>query len=203
MGANNLLKYVGSMPDHCKFKAVASFGNPFDVWAAMNLMRDTGFEDYMANSTVQSYFLRKGSGDGGDFNERHLKETLDGDNIGMTPSEKVIMRQIIKGHNLDMPKLGKCKTWAQIDQELFSKMVVTPVEKMNEEAKKSKYTVSTSLAEYYNNLSCMDEIKNIKIPTLVVHSRDDPIIHYHCVPIDTCVANENFIVAMTNYGSHY
>ena len=36
MGANLLLKYCGMVPDKCKFDAVVSFNNPFDVWFAVN-----------------------------------------------------------------------------------------------------------------------------------------------------------------------
>ena len=39
MGANHLVKYCGTRPDHCKFKALVSFSNPYDVWASINMMR--------------------------------------------------------------------------------------------------------------------------------------------------------------------
>lgn len=61
---------------------------------------------------------------------------------------------------------------------------------------------SKSVTEYYNKASCLFRIKDIDIPTLVLLSKDDPIINYGIVPIDTCKANENVIVAVTKNGSH-
>jgi predicted alpha/beta-fold hydrolase len=48
MGANSLIKYCGSRPDQAKFKAINIWGNPFDVHTAINLMRDSPFEKYIA-----------------------------------------------------------------------------------------------------------------------------------------------------------
>lgn len=71
MGANHLLKYCGKKGESCKFKAVMSFGNPFDVYASMNLMRGSVFEDFLVGSTFDAYFLRMPP----DFDEKLHKET--------------------------------------------------------------------------------------------------------------------------------
>jgi predicted alpha/beta-fold hydrolase len=36
----------------------------------------------------------------------------------------------------------------------------------------------------------------------VLHSRDDPIIPFDCVPIEECYANKNIITAITRRGAH-
>ena len=54
-----------------------------------------------------------------------------------------------------------------------------------------------SVTEYYNKGSCLFKVKNINIPTLVIHSKDDPIVSYGVVPVSTCVDNENIILALT------
>ena len=40
------------------------------------------------------------------------------------------------------------------------------------------------------------------MPTLVLHSADDPIVPIDCVPLDECQANENIVTAITRRGSH-
>ena len=40
------------------------------------------------------------------------------------------------------------------------------------------------------------------MPTLVLHSKDDPIVSVDCVPIDECLANPNIIIALTRRGGH-
>jgi predicted alpha/beta-fold hydrolase len=62
--------------------------------------------------------------------------------------------------------------------------------------------VSTSVSEYYYNSSSIFLIDKIKIPTLVIHAKDDPIIPVSSLPLDSCLNNQNFIVILTNYGSH-
>ena len=57
-------------------------------------------------------------------------------------------------------------------------------------------------AAYYNAASCLDYVENITVPTLVMHSKDDPIVPVDCVPIDECLANPNMICALTRRGGH-
>lgn len=40
------------------------------------------------------------------------------------------------------------------------------------------------------------------MPTLVLHSSDDPIVPVDCVPVDECLANPNIITALTKRGGH-
>ena len=58
------------------------------------------------------------------------------------------------------------------------------------------------MAEYYHQASCLFNVPKIKIPTLVLHAKDDPIIPVDVVPIDTCVSNPNIIVGLTRNGGH-
>jgi predicted alpha/beta-fold hydrolase len=39
-------------------------------------------------------------------------------------------------------------------------------------------------------------------PTLVVHSKDDPIVPIDCLPLSECHANEKFIVGIVERGGH-
>ena len=60
MGANLLLKYCGITGKDCKFDAVMSWNNPFDLQLATNLMRKNQFEGYLVPGTIKSYFMRPG-----------------------------------------------------------------------------------------------------------------------------------------------
>ena len=48
-----------------------------------------------------------------------------------------------------------------------------------------------TVSDYYYHSSCLTKVKDIKKPTLVIHSKDDPIIPFECLPMDECLANEN------------
>ena len=62
--------------------------------------------------------------------------------------------------------------------------------------------MKTSVSEYHLNTSCYKLTPNIRVPTLVIHARDDPIIHIDCMPLSAIVTNPNFIVAITDRGGH-
>ena len=77
----------------------------------------------------------------------------------------------------------------QFDKSFTNKVAVCP-------------PASNSITEYYNNASCMHLVDNIKVPTLAIHSRDDPVVKFDCMPLDTLKKNPNFIVAIPEYGGH-
>jgi len=47
-----------------------------------------------------------------------------------------------------------------------------------------------------------DHIKNITIPTLLLHSKDDPITTIKCVPVNEIMHNKNIIYVETKTGGH-
>lgn len=48
MGANLLLKIAGEEGDSFPLEALISINNPFDLWMAINLMRNTPYEKFLA-----------------------------------------------------------------------------------------------------------------------------------------------------------
>ena len=93
---------------------------------------------------------------------------------------------MIKVFDLDMEKLMAAKTWRDFDEEWTIKV----------------QTQFKCAAAYYNAASCLEHVEGIKVPTLVIHSKDDPVVPVDCVPIGECLANENVICALTRRGSH-
>jgi len=59
-------------------------------------------------------------------------------------------------------------------------------------------------SEYYQSSSCHTHLQNIKIPTLLLNSHDDPIVHPELIDHPRTVANKNhnLILATTQYGGH-
>jgi uncharacterized protein len=87
---------------------------------------------------------------------------------------------------LDTEALTKVETWREFD-ELYTIKV------------QSKYK---SAIKYYNTASCLSLVDQIKVPTLVLHSKDDPIVSYECLPLEECLSNEHVITAVTRKGGH-
>ena len=46
------------------------------------------------------------------------------------------------------------------------------------------------------------KVENIAKPTLVIHSKDDPIIPIDVLPVSECLANPNIIVGIVERGGH-
>ena len=126
----------------------------------------------------------------GSMYEKHLahalrRNLLERDPKVQTEKEKVVFQEMIKVFNLDMDKLQAAETWREFDEEWTIK--VHPFK---------------CAAAYYNAGSCLEHVEGITVPTLVLHSKDDPVVPVDCVPIPECRANENVICALTRRGSH-
>ncbi len=48
MGANLMMRVAGEQRDRFPLEAMVSLNNPFDLWLAINLMRDTPYEKFLA-----------------------------------------------------------------------------------------------------------------------------------------------------------
>ena len=94
---------------------------------------------------------------------------------------------MIDNFGIDLEAIKVAKTWRELDEQFTIKI------------HKQKYNCA---AAYYNDASCLFKVKDVKVPTLVVHSEDDPIIPIDCLPIEECKANKNIITAVTRRGGH-
>ena len=95
---------------------------------------------------------------------------------------------------MDYEALEKCKTWTQFDKEMLAKTVVSD--------KPDGVKYFRSVEEYRHASSALLHIGKIKVPTLILHAKDDPIVPVACIPLKSCLANPNFIVGLSSYGSH-
>mmetsp|Transcript_33693 Transcript_33693/g.41537 ORF Transcript_33693/g.41537 Transcript_33693/m.41537 type:complete len:141 (-) Transcript_33693:97-519(-) len=93
---------------------------------------------------------------------------------------------MVKHFGLDMERIGRALTWREIDEHFTIKV----------------HPQFKSVIGYYNAASCLDWVEHVTVPTLVLHSEDDPIIPVDCVPLDECQANDSIITALTRRGSH-
>lgn len=57
-------------------------------------------------------------------------------------------------------------------------------------------------ADYYASCSSADFVSGIGVPTLVVHSRDDPFLPKEAIPADALAANPHITPTLTERGGH-
>ena len=60
----------------------------------------------------------------------------------------------------------------------------------------------TNVDDYYSDISCMNELNDVRIPLLCINSLDDPIIHHSTIPFDIASKNDNIILLVTKIGGH-
>jgi predicted alpha/beta-fold hydrolase len=58
MGANLLLRIAGIQKEKFPLEALVSFNNPFDIWLAINLMRGTPYEKFLARELRKNTIIR-------------------------------------------------------------------------------------------------------------------------------------------------
>jgi predicted alpha/beta-fold hydrolase len=58
MGANLMMKIAGEQKESFPLDAMVSFNNPFDVWLAINLMRGSPYEKYLARELRKNLIIR-------------------------------------------------------------------------------------------------------------------------------------------------
>ena len=164
MGANLMLRVAGEQGDKCPLQAMVSLNNPFDVWLAINLMRNTPYEKYLAEELKRQLLFKE----------------------GMPAAEKAVFDQMRQRYNLNFEEIQRAKSWKEWDEAYTMKI----------------FTAYKSLGDYYLAASSLPKVKLITKPTLVIHSRDDPIVPIDCLPVRECTENPNMIVGIVEKGGH-
>lgn len=104
----------------------------------------------------------------------------------MSEQERKIFEQMEKKFGFTFEELTHTESWAEFDSKITLKI----------------YPGHKTVADFYYAASCLSKVQQITKPTLVVHSRDDPIIPIDCLPLSECLANKNIIVAISETGGH-
>ena len=60
----------------------------------------------------------------------------------------------------------------------------------------------SSVEEYWNQSTSKPILKNIKIPTLIIASKDDSFISDNCYPYQQAQANKNITLEISKFGGH-
>ena len=63
MGANLMMKVAGEQGDSFPLIGMVSLNNPFDLWLAINLMRNTPYEKYLAEELKRRVIIKKDMSD--------------------------------------------------------------------------------------------------------------------------------------------
>ena len=56
--------------------------------------------------------------------------------------------------------------------------------------------------EYYRNISCVNDIKNVNVPLLCISAKDDQICFEESIPYDDIKFNKNIALLHTSHGTH-
>ena len=59
-----------------------------------------------------------------------------------------------------------------------------------------------TVGAYYRDASCVDRLLGVRVPTLALHSEDDPIAMSEALPLDEVLANPHIVLATTPGGGH-
>ncbi|KAL4442852.1 hypothetical protein ABPG74_010741 [Tetrahymena malaccensis] len=97
-----------------------------------------------------------------------------------------ILKSLEKTHNIDFNKIAKVRSLREYHEQLSIKLF--------------NYS---SVDEYFQkSMVHPEQLLNIKCPSLLLHSKDDPIVTYECIPQDVLRKNPFIIQADTENGAH-
>lgn len=112
------------------------------------------------------------------FLRRYIDQTV-------LPNMDMLLK-LEKTHDIDFEKVLKAKTLKEFHESLTVKVFGFK-----------------DAEDYFGAAKITDEqIKNIKVPTLLLHSKDDPITTIKCVPLTEIIHNNNIIYVETKTGGH-
>ena len=112
------------------------------------------------------------------FLRRYIEQTL-------IPNLEML-KSLEKTHNIDFQKVINAKTLKDFHEGFTVKVFgYKNVEEYLEAAKVNE-----------------EHIKNISVPTLLLHAKDDPITTIKCVPVNALMHNKNIIYVETKNGGH-
>jgi len=87
---------------------------------------------------------------------------------------------------VDVEKMKKVNSWTKYNREYVEKV----------------YKEYGTAETYFRKASAVYSLKDITVPTLIVHSKDDPVVRVKCLPLKECMANPNIIVSLLKSGGH-
>jgi len=98
---------------------------------------------------------------------------------------KDILSKAPKHFNIDWEKAMSTKSMVDFDEFLTRRMLGYK-----------------NFLEYYAAISSVKALKDVSIPLLCMHSRDDPFLHETSIPIEESLNNKNVTLLVTNNGGH-
>jgi len=105
------------------------------------------------------------------------------------------------------------QTWARVNKEILEKapahfnleyekaMAVKSMVEFDEYITR-RITGHSDFTEYYDSISSGNYLKNVSVPLLCMHSKDDPFLNPTSIPIEQSLQNKNVTMLVTNQGGH-
>jgi predicted alpha/beta-fold hydrolase len=106
-------------------------------------------------------------------------------------------RSVIEQEGLDVPRLLRASTYRELvrnyDFPLYKDNVT----------RRHSLDREVHLDDFLHEGSSMHEMRFIDVPTLCLHSEDDPVCPVGLVPFEEFARNPNLVLALTDYGGHH
>jgi predicted alpha/beta-fold hydrolase len=131
---------------------------PFKVMIAVNNPFDITMNNHLMRGTIYEKYLIKAT----------IQNVVSPDTRVNFDIEKNVFKEMETKFSLDFDRLNQIQTWRDFDDQFTIK--VNPHFK--------------SAIAYHNAASSLNSLHNIKVPTLVLHAKDDKITPVRCVPVE-------------------
>lgn len=103
-----------------------------------------------------------------------------------TLKKKALQKAVLfPDNNLDIARIKKTKNFYDFDD-----LVTAPINGFK------------NAKEYWKLSSCTQFLPQIKLPTLLISSKDDPFLNAACLPVQEAVKSKSFTFIETEYGGH-
>ena len=103
----------------------------------------------------------------------------------MVSSNKDVLKAAEKTTSMRLAEVAKVKTVREFDKQYTTRLFNYP-----------------TVHELYRDSSCDRLLLDIKIPTFLMSSKDDPIATSSAIPYEECEVNDNLVLAVSEGGGH-
>lgn len=178
-GATMLSNYLGEAGDDSLLDAAAVLCNPWDLVLSAHKMNDDFWSRTLFSKAIAQFLTRTVKVN---MKELEYKEGED-EKSQYQPSVEHPSNKVFTKENLK--KAYNFKSTLEFD---------------------STYTAPglgfNSALEYYHAAGSIHRLPSIRVPTLIINSKDDPVVGEASIPVKVAKENKNVILCETDLGGH-
>ncbi|CDO95176.1 unnamed protein product [Kluyveromyces dobzhanskii CBS 2104] len=175
-GATMLANYLGEQGSNCLLSGSALLCNPWDLTSSANKMRYDFWSSRLFSKSITQFLVRT--------IEVNMNQ------IEWKGGEKpdVVSPEHYSNYSFTRENLKKAKNFTDPSQfdDIFT----------------SKAVGFEDAWDYYRTGSSINRLPNINVPTLIINSKDDPVIGDACIPVKEAEENPHVLLIETDIGGH-